>query len=204
MWLAVAFARLLGARNGAAWLAGITAACTPMFLGLTATLNTTSFEPLVWTAIAYALARAALFDDRRVLIAAGVVAGIAMEAKYALPLWLIALAIGLAVTAQRRVLAYRELWFGIAIAAVIAAPSVVWQAHNGWPFINLVHNASGKDVAFTPLAYMLNQIFVMNPLAAPLWIAGLLAPFCVRELRFARFHTHRVCGHGRRHDRRRR
>jgi 4-amino-4-deoxy-L-arabinose transferase-like glycosyltransferase len=187
VWLAIAFARLLGGRNGAAWLAGIVAAVAPILLGLTATLNTTSFEPLAWTAVAYALARAAILDDRRALIAAGFIAGLALEAKYALPLWLAALGVGLLATKERRILAYRELWVGLAIAVAIAAPSIVWQAAHGWPFVTLIGNAGLKDAAVRPLAYMLNQIFIVNPLAAPLWIAGLIAPFAVAELRAARF-----------------
>jgi 4-amino-4-deoxy-L-arabinose transferase-like glycosyltransferase len=187
VWLVVAFVRLLGGRNGAAWLGGIAAAFAPIFLGLTATLNTTSFEPLAWTAVAYALARALVLDDRRALIVAGVVAGVAMEAKYALPLWLIALAIGLLLTPQRRLLARRELWLGVAIAVAIAAPSLAWQAHHDWPFVALIRNAGLKDAAVAPLAYMLNQVLILNPLAAPLWIAGLFAPFFIAKLRPARF-----------------
>jgi len=38
-----------------------------------------------------------------------------------------------------------------------------------------------------PLAFVVNQILVMNPLAAPLWIAGLIAPFAVADLRRFRF-----------------
>jgi 4-amino-4-deoxy-L-arabinose transferase-like glycosyltransferase len=187
VWVVVAFVRLLGGRNAAAWLAGIAAAFAPIFLGLTATLNTTSFEPLAWTAIAYLLARAIVLDDRRALIIAGVVAGIAMEAKYALPLWLIALAIGLLLTPQRRLLARRELWVGVAVAAVIAAPSLAWQGHNDWPFVALIRNAGLKDAAVAPVAYMINQVLILNPLAAPLWIAGLVAPFLIAQLRPARF-----------------
>jgi 4-amino-4-deoxy-L-arabinose transferase-like glycosyltransferase len=189
VWLVIAFARLFGGRNGAAWLAGIAAATAPMLLGLTATFNTTTFEPLAWTAVAYALARAALLDDRGALIAAGVVAGCALEAKYALPLWLAALALGLAFSAERRLFAVRDLWIGVAVAAAIALPSLVWQTQHGWPFVTLLHNAGLKDAAVKPAAYLLNQIGVMNPLAAPLWIAGLLAPWFLSELRAARFIT---------------
>jgi 4-amino-4-deoxy-L-arabinose transferase-like glycosyltransferase len=189
VWLVVAFVRLLGGRTFAAWLAGIAAATAPILLGLTATFNTTTFEPLAWTAVAYGIARAAVLDDRRALLIAGAVAGLAMEAKYALPLWLVALAIGLALTPQRGLLARRELWLGIALATLIAVPSVIWQALHGWPFVTLIRNAGLKDSAVVPLAYIVNQIAVLNPLAAPLWIAGLIAPFAMRGLRALRFVT---------------
>ena len=187
VWLTVRFARLLGGGDGAAWTAGIMAALAPMFLGMFSTFNTTVFEPLAWTAVAYALARAAILDDRRALVWAGIVTGLAMEAKYAIPSWLIALGIGLLLAPERRLLARRELWLGFALAVVIAAPSVAWQAANGWPFAELVRAAGDKNVAVPPLAFAGNQIFVMNPLFAPLWIAGIVAPFVWRDLAPARF-----------------
>jgi 4-amino-4-deoxy-L-arabinose transferase-like glycosyltransferase len=185
--LTVAFVRLLGGRDGAAWIAGIAVATAPMLMGLTSTLNTTACEPLCWTAIAYLLARAVLRDERRSLVWAGVVAGVTMEVKYALPLWLAALAIGLLLTPERRIFARRELWIGIALATAIALPSVIWQALHGFPFAELVHNAHLKDQPASPLGFVANQVLVMNPLFAPIWLAGIAAPFAFRDLRAARF-----------------
>jgi 4-amino-4-deoxy-L-arabinose transferase-like glycosyltransferase len=117
VWLVVAFVRLLGGRDAAAWIAGIAAATAPILMGLTATLNTTALEPLTWTLVAYALARAALVDDRRALVWGGAVAGIAMEAKYAIPLWLVALFAGIALAEPRALLRRRELWLGVALGS---------------------------------------------------------------------------------------
>ena len=158
-----------------------------MLMGLAATLNTTTFEPLAWTLLAYALARSVLLDDRRALVWSGVAAGLAMEAKYALPLWLIALAAGLAAFPERRVFRYRELWLGLALAILIAVPSVLWQAAHAFPFVELVRNAGDKDVVVSPFAFALNQIVVFDPLFAPIWGAGLLAPFFMPDLRPMRF-----------------
>lgn len=66
--LVVRFVRLLGGGDGAAVAAALAAACAPMLVGISGTLNTTIFEPLAWTAVAYALARAVLLDDRRALL----------------------------------------------------------------------------------------------------------------------------------------
>lgn len=187
VWVVVAFIRLLGGRDAAAWIGGIAAALAPMLMGLTATLNTTTFEPLAWTIVAYGLARAVLLADRRAVLWAGVAAGLAMEAKYALPLWLLSLAVALALFPERRILRYAELWIGLAIALLVAMPSVIWQAAHGFPFAELVRNAGEKDVAVTPLAFAVNQILVFDPLFAPIWLCGLGAPFFMRDLRPLRF-----------------
>ena len=187
VFLVVRFVRLLGGGNAAATAAGLCAAFAPMFLGLLATFNTTAFEPLAWTTVACLLARTALRDERRGLVWAGVVAGLAFEAKYALIVWLVALLAGLALTPQRRMLTYRELWAGVAVAIVLALPSVVWQAAHGWPFVDLVRAAGDKNAVVAPVAFVLNQVLVMNPLFAPVWIAGIVAPFARRDLAPLRF-----------------
>jgi 4-amino-4-deoxy-L-arabinose transferase-like glycosyltransferase len=187
VWLVVRFTRLLGGGDGAAWMAGIVAACAPMFLGITATMNTTVFELLAWTFVAYALTRALLLDDRRILIWAGIVTGVEFEAKYAIPIWLIGFAVGLACTPERTLLRRRELWIGVALAVVIGAPSVIWQAANGMPFIGLLHATGHKNAVTPPLAFALGQILAYGPLYAPIWIAGIVAPFVARSLRPMRF-----------------
>ena len=80
-WITVAFVRLLGGKDVAAALAALAVTVAPEIAGVAATLNTTTFEPLAWTAVAYLLARLALLDDRRAPLVAGAIAGFALEAK---------------------------------------------------------------------------------------------------------------------------
>jgi Dolichyl-phosphate-mannose-protein mannosyltransferase len=185
--LTAALTRLLGGERGAGEIAGAAAGIAPVLLGLSATLFTSSFDALAWTAVAYFVARAALRDDGRALIWAGLVAGVDLEAKYGIVLWLVGLAIGLALTPERRLFARRKLWYGIAVALLIAAPSLVWQAVNGWPFLDVTAHHRTGNLTGAPLAFLGHQLFIVGPMLAPLWIAGLAAPFARRELRPARF-----------------
>jgi hypothetical protein len=47
--------------------------------------------------------------------------------------------------------------------------------------------AAGKNVVLAPLAFTANQIVVMNPFFAPLWLAGLAAPWVDRRFAPWRF-----------------
>ena len=186
-WLAVRFVRFLGGDTTAAVGAALCVTIAPMLMGVEAVFNTTSFDPLAWTAIAFCLVYSARTGDGRALWLCGLVAGVDLEIKYSLVLWCVALAIGLAATAERRLLARKDFWLGIAIAAVIAIPSVIWQALNHFPFLELAAAAKDKNADTPPLAFMLNQVLVMSPLLAPVWICGLIGPFVIEKLRPARF-----------------
>jgi 4-amino-4-deoxy-L-arabinose transferase-like glycosyltransferase len=184
--LTIALARLLGAGRSAAAFAGIAAGFAPGLVALTATLGTSTFEPLAWTAVAYFVTRALVRSDDRAWLFAGICAGIAAEAKYGIAVWCAALAIGLACTPARRVYRMRAAWTGAAIALAIALPSVIWQAAHGWPFFEVIRNSAPGNLTGSPLAFEINEIFALNVLFAPLWIAGIVAPFAVARLHVAR------------------
>ncbi len=187
--LTAALARLFGASRTAAIVAALAAATAPALAGLTAVLTTETFEPLCWTACAYLVARALLRGERPMLLWAGLVAGIAMELKYGIAIWLIALGLGIAATAARRMLAWPSLWAGLALAAGLSAPSMIWQALHGWPFLQVIahHSASIRPFTGGPVRFEIGQILAMNLVLAPLWLAGVIGPFAGQRLRGARF-----------------
>jgi hypothetical protein len=106
--LTVSFARLLGVGRTGAWLAAIAAATAPLVEAVTSTLTTATFEPLLWTLTAYLITRALVRDEPRCLIWAGIVAGVALETKYGIVIWLIGLA---------------PLWLAGVIAPFLRAPN---------------------------------------------------------------------------------
>jgi 4-amino-4-deoxy-L-arabinose transferase-like glycosyltransferase len=187
--LTAMLARLLGGNDRSANIAAVSAAIAPALIALTQILTTSTFEPLAWTAVAYFVTRAVVLDDRRALIVAGLVTGLALQAKYGLPIWLIGLCTGLVLTAERRVLAIRQAWIGAGLALLIAAPSLLWQTLHGWPFLAIMlhHSLAHTNFTGTPARFEIGQALAMNLLLAPLWIAGLVAPFAVRRLHPARF-----------------
>ena len=180
--LTVAFAQLLGASTRGAWLAAVASASAPLVTAMTATLTTSTFEPLDFTAVAYLVTRAVTRAEHRALWWAGAVAGVAFETKYGILLWAFGLALGVVLTSQRRIFHARDLWFGVGIAALLAAPNLAWQAAQGFPFLELVHNDNTGNFTGTPLVFWIDQIFSVNFLLAPLWITAIIAPFAMARL----------------------
>jgi hypothetical protein len=183
--LTVVFAQLLGATTRGAWLAAIAAASSPMLTAITATLTTSALEPLAWTAIAYCVTRAVVRAEPRMWWWSGVLAGLAFETRYGVIVWVIALALGLAATAERSSLRSTALGIGAGIGALIALPDVAWQIGHGLPFLEVIRNDNADNFTGTPLVFTIDQIFSINVVLAPLWVTGIVAPFVSR--RFAGF-----------------
>jgi len=189
VFLAASFARLLGGGGRAAAFAAIAAGIAPGLAGLTSHLTTSTFEPIAWTGAAFLLTRALLHDRRLDLIWTGVLAGIAMEAKWGIAVWLVALGIGTIATPARRILSWWQLWLGSAISAVLFAPNLVWQWQHGWPFFDVIlpHLDSQKNFTGPLWLFERRQATSMNPLLAILCAVGLLGPFLDRRLAEVRF-----------------
>ncbi|MGB8519950.1 MAG: glycosyltransferase family 39 protein [Candidatus Tumulicola sp.] len=185
--LVVALARLLGGSTRAAWLAAIAAAASPMITAMSAALSTSTFEPLAFTAVAYFVSRGVLLAESRAFWWAGLIAGIALEAKYGIVFWLLGIALGLALFGDRSVWRSRDFWIGAAIVALLALPNTAWQVAHGLPFLELVRNDNAGNLTGSPLRFLLDQLFLINVLLAPLWIAGIVAPFASKRMAPSRF-----------------
>lgn len=182
---ACALVRLLGGDRAAEAMAGLAVGLCPVELALTATLGTSSLEPLVWTMVIYAYLRGILRDQTRWFIGAGVIAGIALEDKYTIAFLLVALLAGALVAGPRSIFRKRDFWLGIIAMLAIAAPNAIWQAVHGWPFLALIEadNAT-KNVVLTTPVWLVQQVLENGPLAAPIWICGIVALCAWTRTRF--------------------
>jgi len=129
----------------------------------------------LWPLAALYVLRIVKGADPRWWLAAGAVIGVAIQSKYSVLFFAIALLAGLALTQRRRVLASPWLLAGIAVAALIALPNFIWQAAHGFPMWELLRNgANGKNVIAPPWLFLVQQLLITNPLAWPVWAIGLI------------------------------
>jgi len=174
--LAGATAQRLG---GGLWARTIAALCVltgGVFLGIGTTLSTGALEPLVGLFAAYALIRIIRERDERWWLALGLVVGVALQAKYLIVFWLAGLGLGLIAPPPRRSFAKPYLYGGAALAALIALPNILWQAGNGWPFLEMGQVAvEHKNVAVPPLDFLWQLVRQFNEAASLVWLSGLVA-----------------------------
>ncbi|QGK71724.1 glycosyl transferase [Allosaccharopolyspora coralli] len=112
------------------------------FLALHRNLNTIAFDILMWTALTWLLIRwvrthAEGVADDRLLLWAGVAVAISTQVKFQVVVFAVLLAVTLAIVGPREMLRRPKLWAGAAIATVAVIPTLVWQAANGWPQIEM-------------------------------------------------------------------
>lgn len=169
-------ARTLGGGRFAQWLGGLCVLFGGVFLVDGLMLTTDCLQPLTWLGCGVCLVRLAQTRDERWWLGFGAFAGLALASKFLIGFYLVGLAAGVLATPLRRCLLSPWLYAGAAIALMIAAPGVIWQATHGWPFLELGKaGASAKNLALSPLGFLGQQLLFVGPLAAPVWLAGLWA-----------------------------
>jgi 4-amino-4-deoxy-L-arabinose transferase-like glycosyltransferase len=169
-------ARELG---GGRWAQALAALCVfgaGAYLVFGTLFITDTLQPLAWLCCAYGLIRVMRGGSERWWLAIGLAAGAGFLAKYTIAFWLVALAIGIVAMPARRLLARPSPYLGAGIALLMVLPNVIWQWAHGWPFLEIGRVAAEtKNVALSPLAFLGEEIWQLNPATAPVWLAGLVA-----------------------------
>ena len=188
--LTAMIAREFGGRRFSLILSAVTIVVAPMYLSDGSLLTTNCLEPLLWMGCVY-FAILALTRDARYWLGFGVVAGLGLEEKYSIAVFGFGIVVGLLLTKERRALLSKWFWFAGAAAFLIFLPNLIWNIQNHFPFLELMHNirADGRDVQLSPFEFFAQQILLIHPLNALIWIAGLFGLFF-----FARFKQFRFLG----------
>jgi 4-amino-4-deoxy-L-arabinose transferase-like glycosyltransferase len=174
--LTAAAAGLLAGGLYARWLAGLAVLVGGFLQAVGSLLTTDSLQPLAWLVVGICVIKAERDEEPRWWFVAGAVGGVAFLAKYTVALFLASLALALLLTPERRLLDRWQPWAAAALAAAIAAPNLIWQAANGWPFVaHTAVLAAEKNIPLSPPAFLAQEVLVLSPATAPVWIAGLAA-----------------------------
>ena len=174
IWLAGWMAREIGGEKFAQFFAALLVLLAPIYLTFDNFLSMNAFEPVFWMAGAALVLRIINRGSPRLWLLFGVVAGIGILNKHSMLFFGWGLVVGLLLTPERKQFARLEIWLGAAVAFLIFLPNLLWEIHHGYPTIALLNTVIGsKYTTVSPLAFIGQQFLLVNPLAAPLWLAGL-------------------------------
>lgn len=194
--------RELGGGRAAQVLAAACVAGSGVTLGTGHLHSTTTYDLLAWAVGLWLLVRLLGTGDRRLWLPIGLVAGVGLLNKPTMAQLAAAALVGLLADRDaRRLLASRWLLAGAAVAALLWAPYLAWQAGHGWPQLAIFADLRAEDGGLgAGLAFLPLQLLVTNPLLAPVWVIGLVAllrdgwarpwrPLAVAWLVFVAFYT---------------
>jgi Dolichyl-phosphate-mannose-protein mannosyltransferase len=175
VFLTGVLARELSGGRLAQILAATTILLAPAFLAFDSFLSMNAFEPLFWLICALFAVRIVNGASPRLWLAFGAVAGIGLENKHTMAVFGFGIIAGLLLTGNQSILRSKWLWLGGLIALALFLPNLVWEARHGWPQIEVVRNAQEyKNVHIGALRFIAEQTLFLDPLALPIWVAGIV------------------------------
>jgi hypothetical protein len=186
--LTAAMVRRLGGGRFAQALAALCVLVAPVYLAFSTYLSMNPVDVLVSAGCAFVVLRLVQTGDTRLWLVFGLLSGIGLLNKHTMVVYAFALVVGLLLTPHRRLLASPWLVAGGLVALAVAAPNLLWEWRHGFPHAELLRNIArnGRDGAVGFLAFWPFELLFLNPVAAPLWIAGLAGLLFSRRLAAAR------------------
>ncbi len=157
-----------------------------LFAPLTAFLSwfatTDSLLMLAWSAALYGFVRAIQCPDREGQtgwwLVTGVASGLGLLAKYTMGWFALCALVYLATSRRyRHLLAQRNLWMGVASAAALLTPNLLWNARHGYP--TLAHTAEISHLdrispsLLRALDFSVEQFAVFGPAVLGIFILAL-------------------------------
>jgi 4-amino-4-deoxy-L-arabinose transferase-like glycosyltransferase len=168
------------AQTLSAW--GYAFAAFPMILGHT--LLTATLDLPVWPALVLFVMRVITRSEPRWWLAAGAVAGVSLYNKLLVAVLLLALGVGLALVGPRRLVLSRWAAGGAVLGLVVGLPNLIYQATNGWPQLDMGRALADNNAGSVHILMWPFLLIMLGPPLAPVWIAGLVALWRDRRLRF--------------------
>jgi len=106
----------------------------------------------------------------------GVVAGVALEVKVLLLLVLFSCLLAMLLVGPRQPLRQPGPWLAGLVAAVLAAPNLIWQGVNGWPMLQIASNIAGGGSVSSASRYAVVylHLLLVGPVLTVVLVAGLI------------------------------
>ncbi len=168
-------ARELGGKQWGIAIACIATMVCPVMLANGTRLSMNALEPLFWMGCVYVLLLAINRHEPKLLVWCGLLLGLGLENKHSTAFFMGSLIVGLAATSGRRFLATKWFWIAAAVAVLIILPNAAWQYQHHFPTLVDLQNvkATHKNVELPPIPFLVQQVMMLGPPAALVWIPGL-------------------------------
>ncbi len=136
------------------------------------------FQPVVfdifyWTLLSWIFLKYINSGQASWLLWFGAASGLGLLNKYSVLIFLFGMLPGLLFTAQRRIFSQKQFYAGVALALLILAPNIAWQAQHQFPVFRHIGGLAATQFAHvTPGGILADQLMFFLPVL-PVWLLGL-------------------------------
>jgi 4-amino-4-deoxy-L-arabinose transferase-like glycosyltransferase len=167
----------MGGKTFALLIACLAVALSPIHLGMSLIFSMNSIDTFIWALSVYLILKLINTQNQSYWIWLGIVLGIGLMNKISVLFLGFGIFVGFIVT-NRQWFATRWPYIAGAIVFILFLPYVLWNIANDYAHLEFIHNAStSKYAGLSALSFIKDQLLFLNPIATPLWIAGLLGLF---------------------------
>jgi hypothetical protein len=173
VFIAGLMARELGGKRFAQVMTALVVCLCPVWLVFNSFLGCDGFDQAATAIFLLLLVKFLKTGDQKLWVAAFVTAGIAILFKQTLLFYGPALLISLLLTKERKVFLNAHFWVGVLCGILVLTPQIIWEFKHQWPLLEYWSiYAKIRTYHATPAEFIVMQILLYVPLAAPVWIAG--------------------------------
>jgi hypothetical protein len=166
--------RKLGGGKSAVILAALAVMLAPIQLGMNTVYSMNCFDILLWALLAYIVILIVKENKPKWWIVLGILMGLGLLNKIGMLWFGFGFFLALLLTKLRRYLLTKWPWIAGVLAFLIFSPFIIWNIMHDFAHLEFIRNARMlKYAGVSAKDFVLGQILLQNPVALPLWLAGL-------------------------------
>ncbi|MBP9925798.1 MAG: glycosyltransferase family 39 protein [Cyclobacteriaceae bacterium] len=164
----------MGGKTFALLIACLAVALSPIHLGMSLIFSMNSIDTFIWALSVYLILKLINTQNQKYWIWLGIVLGIGLMNKISVLFLGSGIFVGFILT-NRQWFATRWPYITGVIVFILFSPYVLWNMANDYAHLEFIHNAStSKYAGLSAMSFIKDQLLFLNPIATPVWIAGLL------------------------------
>ena len=173
VFLAGLIAKELGGKRFVQFMTALSVCLCPVWLVFNSFLGCDGFDQAATAVFLLLIIKILTTGNRKLWIAAGIIAAIAILFKQTLLFYVMSLSISLLLTKERKNFASGYFWIGVLCGILVLLPQIIWEFNHDWPLLEYWSvYAKYRTYHSTLTEFLVMQILLYIPLAALVWIAG--------------------------------
>ena len=166
--------RRFGGGKSAIILASLAVMLAPIQLGMNTVYSMNCFDILLWAILAYTVVLIVEENKPQWWIMLGLLMGLGLLNKIGMLWFGFGFFLVLLLTRLRRYLLTKWPWIAGALAFLLFSPFIIWNILHDFAHLEFIRNARMfKYAGISAKDFIFGQILIQNPVALPLWLAGL-------------------------------